>query len=177
MDKLEKKKYRQRKKWEREREKKHKCSISKMFMTYDECQCNCASCTSEIAKEFHVSIWKHWNVYTPRVKRQPYTNAILFIQIFYYIFFSLLFVPVLQIHISVGIHRIKRQRTYTEWKKEKIISKLHDEAHAHTHWSHGGSLYMFYRCFCGSLIAAVAAYITTASVLCEFRTHKPKMYH
>lgn len=35
----------------------------------------------------------------------------------------------------------------------------------------------FYGCFCGSLIAAVAAYITTASVLCEFRTHKPKMYH
>lgn len=39
-----------------QKKKKKNCFQYLKSMTYDECQCNCASCTSEMAKEFHIHL-------------------------------------------------------------------------------------------------------------------------
>lgn len=126
-----------------------------------------------------ISTFENIEIYTDS-QATPYKHSIIHSDIFR-------FCPVLRIYVYIRGHterdnsHTQTQYTHTHTDSERMRAlkpiRIHDEAHAHIHRSHGGSLYMFYGCFCGSLIAAVAAYITTASVLCEFRTHKPKMYH
>lgn len=178
-------------KWERKRKKREKILLFNilMSMTYDECQCNCASWTSEMAKEFchiHLKTLKHTDREKERQSRSAHTSAFPFFFFFFHseIYFSSSFCeyPWARTHTNGWHEQAKSERTNEreQWvdnervwrrdnERERAHQKkhqpnrrrLHDEAHAHIHRCMGQPVYMFYGCFCGSLIAAVAAYITT----------------
>ena len=158
-------------------------------------------------KNSAISIWKHWNTHIQRGKerqsRSAHTSA--FPSFFFFSLRDIFFFFVLRISVGThtyqrmawtseertnewagatsgqwaGVNEREREReskapeetptkpTTTPWRSTCTHTSMHGAACIYVLWMF---LWLFDCCCC-------CLHYYSASVLCEFRTHKPKMYH